>query len=47
MKRALETAQIISRHHDVPVHIDRGFKELEVGRLEGLELENLTGDFGR
>ena len=47
MKRALETAKIIARYHDVPLHIDQSFKELEVGRLEGMELENLTNDFGR
>jgi broad specificity phosphatase PhoE len=47
LKRALETARIIARYHDVPLHIDYSFKELEVGRLEGMELENLTSDFSR
>jgi probable phosphoglycerate mutase len=47
MKRAVETAQIIGRYHDIPLHIDQSFKELEVGDMEGMELENLTSDFGR
>ena len=47
LKRALETAKMIAKHHDVPLHIDQSFKELEVGKLEGMGLADLTTDFGR
>ncbi len=35
LKRALETAQIIARHHNLEVVVEKSLREVEAGKLEG------------
>lgn len=45
LQRALNTARIIAEPHELQVKEDAGFKELEVGELEGLSWANLGTSF--
>jgi broad specificity phosphatase PhoE len=45
LKRALDTANAISRHHKLKVQIEPELRELEVGDFEGISVETLTTDF--
>ena len=45
LQRALNTAKIIAEPHGLKVKEDTGFKELEVGELEGLSWANLSTSF--
>ena len=45
LKRALDTANAIAKYHKLTVQIVPELRELEVGDLEGLSVENLTSDF--
>lgn len=39
MKRAINTAEFISRHHDLKVQTDKRFREMDQGDFEGLDFE--------
>jgi len=45
LTRALDTANAIAKYHSLPVIVMPQLRELEVGELEGLSVENLTNDF--
>lgn len=48
LKRAQQTAQLISRPHNLPVSIEQDIRELDHGALEGLtfnEIKNSYADF--
>ncbi len=45
LRRALDTANAIAKYHKLPVQIVPQLRELEVGELEGLNVEDLTNDF--
>jgi broad specificity phosphatase PhoE len=45
LQRALDTAKVIAEPHGLQVKEDAGFKELEVGELEGLSWSNLGTSF--
>ena len=45
LKRALDTAQAIANYHNLQVHVESDLRELEVGELEGVSLNNLNNDF--
>lgn len=47
LKRALDTARAIASQHQLPVEVDTGLGEIEVGELEGLSLSNLTTTFSQ
>ena len=47
LKRAIKTAEAIARHHQLPVELDDGLKELGVGELEGLLAANLGTTFSK
>lgn len=44
LKRALATARAIAYYHNLQVEEDRDLREIDVGELEGIELETLTND---
>jgi len=43
--RALETSKAIARFHQLPVQVEYNLRELEVGELEGITLDQLGTDF--
>ena len=45
MSRALDTAQAIAAYHELPVLIEPDLRELEVGDLEGITVEELGTEF--
>jgi probable phosphoglycerate mutase len=45
LNRAVVTAEAIASHHQLPVEIDEGLKEIEVGEFEGLALSDLKTTF--
>ena len=46
LKRAFQTAKIIGRHHsDLPILIDRDFRELDHGLLEGLTFDEIKSQY--
>jgi phosphoserine phosphatase len=46
LKRAFQTAEIIGRHHsDLPILIDRAFRELDHGLLEGLTFDEIKSQY--
>ncbi len=45
LKRARQTAQIIAEHHDCPLMVEEGLKEINQGQLEGLTGEDLRRNF--
>ncbi len=47
LQRARATAEAIASYHKLPVGIDYGLKEIEVGELEGLSLSNLKTTFSQ
>jgi broad specificity phosphatase PhoE len=47
LQRAIATAEVIASHHQLPVEIDQGFRELKVGDLEGMSISNLGGTFSQ
>ena len=47
MRRAVATAEAIASRHGLKVEINNGLKELNVGKLEGLSLSNLTTPFSQ
>ena len=47
LKRALVTAQIIGKQHQLPIQIHNGLKEINVGELEGLALSTLSTNFSQ
>jgi broad specificity phosphatase PhoE len=47
LRRAITTAEIIASHHQLPVEIDQGLRELKVGDLEGISISDLRTTFSR
>ena len=47
LQRAIATAEAIANHHQLPVEIDQGLKELKVGELEGISISNLSTTFSQ
>jgi len=47
LQRATATAEIIASHHQLPVDIDQGLRELRVGELEGMSVSNLSTTFSQ
>jgi len=47
LQRAVATAQIIASHHQLPVEVDQGLRELKVGELEGMSVSNLSTTFSQ
>jgi len=47
LKRALDTAKAIAGQHQLPVEVEAGLREIEVGELEGLSLSDLTTTFSQ
>jgi broad specificity phosphatase PhoE len=47
LQRAIATAKVIANHHQLPVEIDQGLRELKVGDLEGVSISNLRTTFSR
>lgn len=47
LQRAIATAQVIASHHQVPVEVDQGLRELKVGELEGMSVSNLSTTFSQ
>jgi len=45
LQRAIATAEVIASHHQLPVEIDQGLRELKVGELEGMSVSNLSTTF--
>jgi probable phosphoglycerate mutase len=47
LQRAIATAEVIANHHQLPVEIDQGLRELKVGALEGMSVSNLSTTFSQ
>jgi len=47
LQRATATAEVIASHHQLPVEVDQGLRELKVGELEGMPVSNLTTTFSQ
>jgi broad specificity phosphatase PhoE len=47
LRRAVVTAEVIANHHQLPVEIDQGLRELKVGELEGMSVSDLTTTFSQ
>jgi len=47
LQRATATAKAIASHHQLPVEVDQGLRELKVGELEGMPVSNLTTTFSQ
>ena len=47
LQRATATAEVIASHHQLPVEIDQGLRELRVGELEGMSVSNLSTTFSQ
>jgi broad specificity phosphatase PhoE len=47
LQRAIATAEIIASHHQLPVEIDQGLREIKVGDLEGMSISKLTTTFSQ
>jgi len=47
LQRAISTAEVIASHHQLPVEIDQGLRELKVGELEGMSVSNLSTTFSQ
>ena len=47
LQRAIATAEVIASHHQLPVEVDQGLKELKVGELEGMSVSNLRTTFSQ
>jgi broad specificity phosphatase PhoE len=46
LRRARQTAELISRPHDLPVLIEEGLRELDHGELEGLTFNEIKTRYG-
>jgi broad specificity phosphatase PhoE len=46
LRRARQTAEVISRPHDLPVLIEDGVRELDHGELEGLTFDEIKTSYG-
>jgi len=47
LQRAIATAKVIASHHQLPVEIDQGLRELKVGDLEGMSISKLSTTFSQ
>lgn len=47
LSRAKSTAEVIAKHHRLPVEIDPALMELKVGELEGMSVSNLDTTFNQ
>ena len=47
LQRAKATAEAIASHHQLPVEIDEGLRELRVGELDGVSVSNLSTTFSQ
>jgi broad specificity phosphatase PhoE len=47
LQRATATAEAIASHHQLPVEVDQGLRELRVGELEGMSVSNLNTTFSQ
>jgi broad specificity phosphatase PhoE len=47
LQRAIATAEVIASHHQLPVEIDQGLRELKVGELEGMSVSDLSTTFSQ
>ena len=47
LRRAISTAEAIASQHQLPIEVDYGLREIEVGELEGLSLSNLSTTFSQ
>jgi broad specificity phosphatase PhoE len=47
LQRAIATAEVIASHHQLPIEIDQGLRELKVGDLEGISISKLSTTFSR
>lgn len=47
LQRAISTAEAIANHHQLPVEINQGLRELKVGELEGMSVSNLGTTFSQ
>jgi broad specificity phosphatase PhoE len=47
LQRATATAEVIASHHQLPVEVDQGLRELKVGELEGMSVSNLSTTFSQ
>jgi len=47
LQRATATAEVIASHHQLPVEIDQGLREIKVGELEGMSVSNLSTTFSQ
>jgi broad specificity phosphatase PhoE len=45
LSRAVETAEIVAREHELPVRIDAGLREIDVGSWEGLTRDEVLERF--
>ena len=46
LRRARQTAEVISRPHGMPVHIEENLRELDHGELEGLTFSEIKSRYG-
>lgn len=46
LKRAVETAEEIASYHKLKVRIDRDFREMDQGELEGLGFDEIRERYG-
>ena len=44
LKRAVETAEVINRFHQLPIHTEDGLMELNMGDFEGIALGRMSHD---
>lgn len=47
LKRAIATAEVIASHHQLPIEIPQGLRELKVGELEGMSVSKLGTTFSQ
>jgi broad specificity phosphatase PhoE len=47
LKRAMDTAAAVAKHHGLPIVPDKGLKEIHVGDLEGMSLEKFGQNFSQ
>ena len=47
LQRAKATAEAIASHHQLPVEVDQGLRELRVGELEGMSVSNMSTTFSQ
>jgi broad specificity phosphatase PhoE len=45
LQRAMDTAKAIAEYHNLEVQVEPELRELEVGELEGVTVENVATDF--